>query len=51
MRSSQFHLDNYDSDKITNSYIAQYDPIFESWVDKRIVLLELGVIKGGSLLL
>jgi hypothetical protein len=51
MRSSQLLLDKYDTDKITNRYLARYDPIFESWLNKKIVLLELGVLKGGSLLL
>jgi SAM-dependent methyltransferase len=44
-------LNQYDSDKITNRYLEWYDPIFEPWVDKKITLLEIGVYKGGSLLL
>jgi hypothetical protein len=44
-------LTQYDSDKITNGYLRWYDPIFEPWVNKKIILLELGVYKGGSLLL
>ncbi len=51
MRSSQLALQQYDSDKISARYLEQYDPILEPWVDKNIVLLELGVHKGGSLLL
>jgi len=51
LRSSQLPLETYDSDKITNHYIERYDPILAPWLEKKIVLLELGVYKGGSLLL
>jgi SAM-dependent methyltransferase len=51
MRSAQLRLDEYDTDKISNRYLERYDPILEPWLDKPIVLLELGVKKGGSLLL
>ena len=51
MRSSQLPLHQYDSDKITAGYLKRYDPIFQPWLNKEIVLLELGVYKGGSLLL
>jgi len=51
MRSSQLPLDQYDSDKIANHYLERYDPILEPWVAKKIILLELGISKGGSLLL
>lgn len=51
MRSSQLPLEQYDSDKIANRYLERYDPILEPWLEKKIVLLELGVHKGGSLLL
>lgn len=51
MRSTQLSLEKYDSDKITNSYLEHYDPILEPWLEKKITLLELGVLKGGSLLL
>ena len=51
MRSSQLPLAQYDTDKITNRYLERYDPVLEPWADKKIVLLELGVHKGGSLLL
>jgi len=49
MRSLELSLDNYDSDKL--HYLKIYDPIFEPYVQKKIALLELGVLKGGSLLL
>jgi hypothetical protein len=49
MRSLELFLNNYDSDKI--SYLKKYDPIFEPYVQKKIALLELGVLKGDSLLL
>ncbi len=51
MRSSQLPLEQYDTDKIANRYLERYDLILEPWRDKKIVLLELGVYKGGSLLL
>jgi len=51
MRSSQLSLAKYDSDKIGNSYLEHYDNILIPWLDKEIILLELGVLKGGSLLL
>ena len=51
MRSTQLSLEQYDSDKIVNRYLEIYDPIFEPWTAKKIVLLELGISKGGSLLL
>lgn len=51
MRSAGLRLDEYDSDKIANRYLDYYDPILQPWLEKKIVLLELGVHKGGSLLL
>ena len=51
MRSKQLVLDHYDTDKIANRYLNQYDPILEPWINKRVKLLEIGVYKGGSLLL
>ena len=51
MRSTQLPLARYDTDKIANGYLERYDPVLEPLVDKNIVLLELGVHKGGSLLL
>jgi len=51
MRSSELSLEKYDSDKITSKYLETYDPVFASYVDKKISLLELGVFRGGSLLL
>ncbi len=51
MRSVELPLAQYDSDKIANRYLEHYDPILEPWIGKQIVLLELGVHKGGSLLL
>jgi hypothetical protein len=51
LRSSQLPLEKYDTDKITNHYVERYDPILEPWLEKKVALLELGVYKGGSLLL
>lgn len=51
MRSRQLDLGSYNTDKITNRYLERYDSILAPWVDKEIKLLEIGVYKGGSLLL
>ena len=51
MRSLQLRLHEYDSDKIANRYLDYYDPMLQPWLEKKIVLLELGVHTGGSLLL
>lgn len=51
MRSSQLSLNQYDSDKIANRYLEYYDPIFASLVNEKVALLELGIHKGGSLML
>jgi hypothetical protein len=51
MRSTELALERYDSDKIGNGYLEQYDPILAPWRDHEIVLLELGIDRGGSLLL
>ena len=36
---------------MTSGYLERYGPILEPWVEKKLTLLELGVNKGGSLLL
>jgi len=51
MRRFQLPLEQYDSDKISGRYLERYDPVLEPWLEKEIVLLELGVHRGGSLLL
>jgi hypothetical protein len=51
MRSSHLSLNQYDSDKIASGYLERYDQVLQPWVNKKIVLLELGIYKGGSLLL
>jgi len=51
MRSKQFNLDHYDTDKVASGYLEYYDLIFESLVDQEIKLLEIGILEGGSLLL
>lgn len=45
------NLKKYDTDKISNEYLDRYNPMLAPWVGKSISLLELGVLKGGSLLL
>jgi hypothetical protein len=51
MRSQKLSLDKYETDKITNRYLERYDLVFEPYIDREVVLLELGVQKGSSLLL
>jgi hypothetical protein len=51
VRRLELLLDQYDSDKISNHYLERYDPVLEPWLEKELVLLELGVYRGGSLLL
>jgi len=51
MRSLELSLAQYDTDKIVSHYLERYDPILEPWLDKKIVLLELGIHNGGSLML
>jgi hypothetical protein len=51
VRSRELSLERYDSDKIAGGYLDRYDPILQPWVKQKIVLLEIGVHKGGSLLL
>jgi hypothetical protein len=49
-RSRQLNLDRYDTDKVPNSYFDTYDAILQPWLNQQIVLLELGIWRGGSLL-
>src|SRR5215217_4013478 len=51
MRSRELALNRYDTDKVANGYLERYDPIFTPLVNEEIKLLEIGVYKGGSLLL
>jgi hypothetical protein len=51
MRRDELDLSIYDSDKIASHYLEQYDPIFEPFLKRAVSLLELGVRKGGSVLL
>ena len=51
MRSDELDLTVYDSDKIESDYLRRYDPVFESFLNRPIKLLEIGIYKGGSLLL
>ena len=49
MRSHHLRLEQYDSDKIESSYLAAYDPFFTPIAECPVRLLELGVLRGGSL--
>lgn len=51
MRSEELNLAKYNTDKIDNRYLEWYDPVVQHLVTEKIALLELGVHKGGSLLL
>jgi cephalosporin hydroxylase len=45
----KLNLNKYDSDK--THYMRWYDPLFKSIACKKITLLEIGILKGGSLLM
>lgn len=49
MRSHQLNLEQYDSDKIDSRYLEAYDPFFTPLSTQPVRLLELGVLRGGSL--
>jgi hypothetical protein len=51
VRSKQLDLTRYDTDKIENRYLYWYDPVLEPFVDRDVKVLEMGVYKGGSILL
>ncbi len=51
MRRHELNLDGYDSDKVDSGYLEMYDPVLAPYVDQDVKLLELGVHRGGSLLL
>lgn len=48
MRSHELPLEQYDTDKVANGYLARYDAHFAPWLDRPVQLLELGVRTGGS---
>jgi len=43
------NLEIYNTDKISNKYLEKYAPFLAPWVGKKIALLELGILEGGSL--
>jgi len=47
--SPKLDLEKYDTDKISGKYIDKYEPLLKPYVGKEIFLLELGILKGGSL--
>jgi hypothetical protein len=49
VRSDELDLKGYDTDKVRSGYLERYDPVLAPWLDREIVLLELGVNTGGSL--
>jgi SAM-dependent methyltransferase len=51
MRSHELDLSQYSTEKIPLGYLCYYDPFLVQWVDKEITLLEIGVLKGGSIAL
>ncbi len=51
MRSKQLDISRYNTDKVANNYLEYYDQVFTDLVDKEVILLEIGVYEGGSLLL
>lgn len=49
MRSHEFDLKNYDSDKVISGYLEVYDRLFQHLVHQSIKLLEVGIYHGGSM--
>jgi len=50
-RSCELDLTHYDTDKVPNLYLDHYDPVLLPYVEQEITLLEIGIHRGGSLLL
>ena len=42
---------SYDTDKLSLNYLDSYDQFFAPLLDRDIRMLELGIFKGGSMLL
>lgn len=42
-------LNNYNTDKIKHNYLKKYDKYFKTYAGMKVNLLELGILKGGSL--
>src|SRR5947209_2374565 len=51
MRSRELSLASYNTDKVHNGFLDWYDSRFQHLVDKPVKILELGIHKGGSLML
>ena len=51
MRSRELNLERYETDKVKNRYLEIYDSLLEPWLKRKVSLLEIGLHKGGSLLL
>ncbi len=49
MKTDKIKFEKYQSDKV--DYLTYYDSVFVEFIDKEINLLELGIFKGGSLLM
>jgi len=47
--NERLDLGRYDTDKIENGYLEIYDRVFRSRAEQEVRLLELGVLRGGSL--
>lgn len=48
-KRSDLNLEDYNTDKISNAYLDVYDEMLLPWVGKKVALLELGILNGGSL--
>lgn len=51
MRSKELPLPSYETDKAANGYLDWYDSQLARFADREVKLLELGIARGGSLLL
>jgi SAM-dependent methyltransferase len=49
VQTEELDLSKYDTDKINHHYLDLYAPMLAPWRDKPVRLLEIGILKGGSL--
>ena len=49
--SSRLNANGYDTDKGRTDYLEKYESYFHHLTDRKINLLELGIKRGGSLLM
>ena len=50
-RSTELNLSVYDTDKVDSGFLSIYDYFFSPLIEQEVRMLELGVHRGGSLLM